>query len=426
VKRGLLRGSPGIFIALRYLLGRAHEGGRYLQGAAIGIAVSLIPIVVTLIVADGMIRGITDRYLEMGTGHLEVYDYTNPDALEASVETIAGMEGVKGVWPERHGLGVLVSEKGKVGANVRAVEPSFWTSGGAERFLVTLEGSPALENDREVLLGEALAGSIGAKVNDTVRIMTVRTGNDGRIIPRLTPFTVKGIVSSGYRELDALWCIMSYTMGKRLLSDEFSYSYLMVKIDDPYTKADEWAGLLSRTLGSGFGVYTWKELQRSQYSSYESTRQLLVLIMALIVIIAAVNVSSATAMLAIERRRDMAVLKAFGASPGGAARIFLWGSLLTGITGAVGGISLGLIIGSSINRIIQGLERVLSFFSRLAGGGGIRILDPGYYLEEIPIVIDWNAIAAIGVFAVLCSVIASWLPSRRAGRVPPVELLRKY
>jgi lipoprotein-releasing system permease protein len=215
-------------------------------------------------------------------------------------------------------------------------------------------------------------------------------------------------------------------MGKRLLSDEFSYSYLMVKIDDPYTKADEWAVTIGRTLGPGFGIYTWKELQRSQYSSYESTRQLLVLIMALIVIIAAVNVSSATAMLAIERRRDMAVLKAFGASPGGTARIFLWGSLLTGLIGAIGGISLGLVIGSSINYLIHGLEFVLSFFSRLSGGGNIKILDPGYYLEEIPIIIDWNAIAAIGVFAVICSVIASTLPARRAGRVPPVELLRKY
>ncbi|MDR0389598.1 MAG: FtsX-like permease family protein, partial [Spirochaetaceae bacterium] len=202
--------------------------------------------------------------------------------------------------------------------------------------------------------------------------------------------------------------------------------YLIVKIDDPYTQADQWSATLARTLGTGFGVYTWKELQRSQYSSYESTRQLLVFIMALIVIIAAVNVSSATAMLAIERRRDMAVLKAFGASPGGAARIFLWGSLLTGIAGSIVGISLGLIIGSSINYIIRGLEFLLSFFSRLAGGGTVKILDPGYYLEEIPIIIDWNAIAAIGVFAVICSVIASWLPARRAGRVPPVELLRKY
>ena len=74
--------SPEFFIAVRYLLGRAREGGRYLRGAAAGIALSLIPIMVTLIVADGMIRGITDRYLELGTGHIQVYDYLDPGGEE--------------------------------------------------------------------------------------------------------------------------------------------------------------------------------------------------------------------------------------------------------------------------------------------------------------------------------------------------------
>ena len=66
--------KASFFIAIRYLWGRAHEGVRYLRGAAAGIAVSLVPIIVTLIVADGMIRGIVDRYIELGTGHLQVID----------------------------------------------------------------------------------------------------------------------------------------------------------------------------------------------------------------------------------------------------------------------------------------------------------------------------------------------------------------
>ncbi|QQO08281.1 ABC transporter permease [Breznakiella homolactica] len=421
-----MKRGAGFFIALRYLLGRAHEGGRYLRGAVAGIAVSLIPIVVTLIVADGMIRGITDRYLELGTGHMQVYNFRNPLEIENAADTIVSMEGVRGAWAERQGLGVLVGANGKTGANIRAVEPSFWLEGGGERFLTVPAGSAELESDREVLLGEDLAAQLGVSVGDTVRLMTIRVSADGRNIPRLTPFTVKGVVSSGYRELDSLWCIMTYAMGKRLLAEELSYSYLMVKIDDPYDSADLFSHRILRALGPGYTVYTWKELQRSQYSSYESTRQILLLIMALIVVIAAVNVSSATAMLAIERRRDIAVLKAFGASPRGTTRIFIWGALLTGIIGAAIGLSLGLVIGSFINPIVHGLESVLSFFSRLFSGTDVKILDPGYYLEQIPIIVDWSAITAIGIFTVVCSVAASWLPARRAGKIPPVELLRKY
>ncbi|GHV81537.1 ABC transporter substrate-binding protein [Spirochaetia bacterium] len=412
------------FIALRYLLGRAREGGRYLRGAAAGIALSLIPIMVTLIVADGMIRGITDRYLELGTGHLRVYNYLDPEYIP--LEGLEDLPGIRGFWMERQGLGVVMGAKGKAGTTVRAVEPSFWTDPGSARFLKTIAGSAALESGSDVLLGEELARTVGAEVGKTIYIMSIRVSESGRNIPRTMPYTVRGIVSSGYRELDALWCIVSYEGGGRILAPELSNTYLTVKIDDPYGKAGIADRQLSRLLGTGYGVYTWKEIQRSQYSSYESTRQLLLFIMALIVMVAAVNVSSATSMLVLERQRDIAVLKAAGASPGATSRIFLWASFLTGLTGAAAGSALGLLIGRFINSLIHGLEGLLSFFSGLFHGSQVKILDPGYYLEQIPIIIDWKMVFIIGFFTILCSILASWFPARRAGKIRPIELLRKF
>ncbi|MDR3145293.1 MAG: ABC transporter permease [Treponema sp.] len=421
-----MKTGPVFFIALRYLLGRAREGGRYLRGAAAGIALSLIPIMVTLIVADGMIRGITDRYLELGTGHLQVFNYGAPSQLEESRNLIAGSGSFRGVWAERQGLGVIMGSSGKAGASIRATDPSFWEDEGSVRFLSVIAGDRKLDSDREVLLGQELAKSLGAEVGKTVYIMSVRVSPDGRSIPRTLPFTVKGIVSSGYRELDSLWCIMTWEGGNRLLDSELSYAFLMVKIDDPYRDADAAARILRQILGYGFGVYTWQELQRSQYSSYESTRQLLLFIMALIVIVAAVNVSSAASMLAIERQRDIAVLKAAGASPGDTGRIFLWASFLTGLSGSVVGISLGLLIGVCINPLIRGLERALSFFSGLFNGREVKLLDPGYYLERIPVIVNGKTILLIGIFTILCSVLASWIPARRAGKIRPIEILRKF
>jgi lipoprotein-releasing system permease protein len=421
-----LKNAAGFFIALRYLWGRAREGGRYLRGAAAGIAVSLIPIIVTLIVADGMIRGITDRYLELGTGHLQVYSFLEPESPEAAAEAVRELPGVRGVWQELRGLGVLAGRGGKTGTTVRALDPSFWEDGGSGKYLVTLAGSPKPQSDRDVLLGEGLAASIGAEVGDTIRIMTLRAGANGRQIPRMTPFTVRGIVSAGYHELDSLWCITTLEGGRRLFPAGAASSSLIVKIDDPYRSVDAAALAVYAQLGAGYGVYTWKELQRSQYSSYESTRQLLLFIMALIVMVAAVNVSAATSMLALERQRDIAVLKAFGAGGRGITGIFLRGSFLTGLAGAILGITLGLLIGNNINPLIRSLETLFSFFSRLFHGGDVKILDPGYYLETIPIIIDWFAVFLIGCFTILCSVIASWIPARRAGRLKPLDLLRKY
>jgi lipoprotein-releasing system permease protein len=323
-------------------------------------------------------------------------------------------------------MGVLAGKKGKTGASVRAIDPSFWEDSGSQSYLKTLAGTSVPETGRDMLLGESLAASIGAETGDTVRLMTIAVTQDGRNIPRVTAFTVRGIVSSGYHELDALWCIITAEGGARILSPELSSTSLIVKIDDPYRKVDAASRSLYSLLGAGYGVYTWKDLMRSQYSSYESTRQLLLFIMALIVIVAAVNVSSATSMLVIERQRDIAVLKVTGASVQGVTAVFLWGSFLTGLCGAVIGISAGLLTGRFINPLIRSLEKLLSFFSGLFSGGEVKILDPGFYLETIPIVIDWFAVFLIACFTILCSIAASWIPARRAGKLKPMELLRKY
>jgi lipoprotein-releasing system permease protein len=372
-----------------------------------------------------MIRGITDRYLELGTGHLQVYDFYDDEGVEDAVKKTEALDGVRGAWCERQGLGIILGKHGRIGATIRAVENGFWKDAGSEKFLAVSEGSADLENDREVLLGAGLAESVGAVPGSTVRIMTVRSGEDGSSVPRVTLFTVKGIISSGYRELDSLWCIMNYSAGKELLNSEIYSSFLLVKIDDHYKKADDTAAALERSLGPDYNVYTWKRLQHSLYSSFESTRQILLFIMAILVIVAAVNVSSATSMLVVERQRDIAVLKTSGASPGKIGRVFLWGSFFTGLCGAVIGISLGLLIGRFINEIIRGLERALSFIVSPFGKGEVKFLDPGFYLQEIPIIIDWTSVFMIGLFTIFCSIAASWLPSRRAGKLKPLEILRK-
>jgi lipoprotein-releasing system permease protein len=309
------------------------------------------------------------------------------------------------------------------------VDPAFWQDPGARRYLTVETGGDLELQNGKVYLGEDLARTLGAGPGTKVRLMTIETGANGMSLPRLSIFTVQGIVSSGYRALDSLWCLMTLADGKRVLPAA-SQHFLMVKIADPFDDADMAAArieyTLDRDVDSNFRVYTWKELQASQYSSYESTRQMLLFIMALIVLIAAINVSSATSMLVIERRRDIAVMKACGAGPGYTCAVFVWSAFLTGLIGAVIGIAIGLLIGGYVNQILDGLERFLTFMSGLGGGGPVRILDSGYYLERIPVTIDGWAIFLIGLLTVLLSCLCSLVPARRAARLKPIEILQKH
>jgi lipoprotein-releasing system permease protein len=420
-----------LFIAARYLSGKNRGGGRYLLVAMCGIALSLVPVIVTLIVADGMIRGITDRFIELGTGHIQVWAYREPPApltteLQDVRAIVAALPEVRGVWKQREALGVIVGKNGKTGGTIRALEPSFWQDAGSARYLTAVAGSAAIEADNEVLLGQELAEMTGAEPGKTIRLMTLRAGEDGRSVPKVTLFTVKGIISSGYHELDAMWCIISYDAALTITQPPPAGDTLIVKVDDAYKHIDSTAQYINWQIPDNWWAYKWKDILRSQYTSYESTRQLLLFIMLLIVIVAAVNVSSAISMLVIDRQRDIAVLKAFGAAPKSIRAIFVWGSFLTGLTGSILGICAGLAIGCSINHILRGIESVLNFFSALFSGWTIHLLEPSYYLQTIPIIIDWKAIVLIGLFTILCACISGAFPAHKAGSAKPSELLRKF
>jgi len=415
------------FIALRYLLSPSPEGDRYLRGAALGIAISMVPIMVTLIVSDGMIQGITNRYLELGTGHLQVYSFVpGSDEVSVLIPRLKDVPGLRMVSPERDGMGILVGPKGKTGASLRAVSEDFLQYPGTQQYLSVRSGTLSLASPRSCLIGTKVAETIGAKPGDTIRLMTVRITDTGTMIPRITPLTVSGILSSGYRELDALWCFIPYDLGRSILSSDTSRSFLLIKTEDPYKGLEVSSAQIQELLGDGVGVYSWKELQATQFQSYESTRQMLILIMAIIVLVAAVHVASATSMLVISRRREIAILKSFGGCQGDISAIFIIGAGITGVLGALVGIAVGLGIGYIINEIIHGLEFVLSLLAGLFNGGPVVILNPSYYLERIPIVVNWSMVGLLFGFTVLASVLAAFGSARRAGKLSPVEILQKY
>lgn len=422
-----MRQRVRFFIALRYLLGRAPEGARYLRGAALGIAISMVPIMVTLIVADGMIQGITNRYLELGTGHLQVYSYLpGMDEVSLLIPRLKDIPGIGMISVERDGLGILVGPKGKTGTTLRSVSEDFFEYPGTQRYLSLLSGELSLTSPRACLLATEVAEAIGAQPGSTVHLMTVRTTGDGNMIPRITPLTVAGIVSSGYRDLDALWCFIPYELGRSILASDASQSFLVIKTDNPYRGLDATAREIQDRLGDSVDVYSWKELQATQFQSFESTRQMLIFIMALIVLVAAVNVASATSMLVVERRREIAILKSCGATPGDISALFALGAGITGMLGSAIGIAFGLGIGYTINEIIHGLESILSLLAGLFNGGPVVILNPSYYLERIPIVINWSMVGILFCITVLGSVLAALGSARRAGRLSPVEILQKY
>jgi len=174
--------GPALFFARRILgvgsrksaSGRSTDasGSRYLRGAVIGVALSIVPLVVVLVVSDGMIEGITARYIEVGTYHLQAQPLVIVDGKEllAKAAALRDVPGITGVFPEYQGYGVAIAGTRTAGVAVRAIDGSFLSDPGTAAFLKVKSGLAKLDATNQILLGEALSRSLGVKVGDTIGI----------------------------------------------------------------------------------------------------------------------------------------------------------------------------------------------------------------------------------------------------------------
>jgi len=420
--------------------GRQKRGARYLRGAVLGIALSLVPFVVVLVVADGMIEGITSRYLETWSYHLQAsLPFAAPKGavLEKAAARLRELPGVKGAWPELRGAAVAFKEGSSAPALLRGVDPGFLAEEGVRRYLSLEAGSLEL-GERQVLIGKELADTLGVAPGDSLSLLTAER-REGELRPRASFFRISGIVSAGYRDLDELWIFMGRSNVERLIAPASRQALVGIKVENPYGElaglASTIAAELDKTEGGGEMTWTarsWKELERSLFASFTTTRFLLLVIMALSIAVAAVNVSSALIMLVIERSRDIAILKSAGASKGFVALVFIIAGGGTGLAGTLIGLGLGTLLALRVNELIaliEGLASALaSTYAFLTGGGSpspLRLLDPAYYLERIPVRIDTGELALVAGLTLGLCLLSSILPALRAARLPPLEIFRK-
>ncbi len=442
-----MKTSAVFFLASRNILGRKSDARdlsrRTLRGAVLSVAFSLIPLIVTLVVSDGMINGITSRYIELSSYHVQCVPFLHRSESDISeaISALASVEGVKGVWAETQAVGIVFSRGTRTGAVVRAVEPGFLEDPGTRGYLSVISGEATLAGPNDVLLGSELARDLKAEVGSTVNLITVRSRRGDSIVPRVTIFRVRGIVSSGYRDLDSRWFIVPRSSSARYLTPETSRTVLGVKTADPYRSLEGITTRAREALPGGWGIYPWTETERNLYESFRTTRALLLLIMGLTVAVAAVNISGALITLVMERSREIAILKGLGASGADISRVFLAGGMILGFTGSVLGMAAGTFAAVHVNEMIGVLEtalgalaeagRFLAIPFRAGGGQGIpagpvRILNPDYYLEHIPVTLDFATLAGILVVALILSFLASLLPARKAAALSPLEILRRH
>ena len=488
--------------------GKTKTASHNLRGAVTGIALSLLPLIVVIVVANGMIEGITHRLIEVFTYHLQVQLTGSPGDTDAAIRQITELDTVKHAHLEKSGFGLVRSYGGSSGATVKALDPRvLMTDEGFRENLNLAAGSlsldavppvinvdvfedkilPAADSngtgallagsyDREegkgpyrlipgldsgtlaelaeafagmkytvALLGEALADKLEAGVGDQIFLLSVKELNN-RQIPRSTRLLITGIFTTGYQDVDKYLLYIPYAAGAGILAKENSREYIGIKVTDPYSDLSPTITLVKSILRkyniSYSFVETWYQKQWTQYQSFKSTKASLIFIICLIILVAAVNVSSSIHMLVMSKTREIAILKSMGAKPATITLSFVLTGFFTGLTGTMAGIIVGLLLAVNINEFMKFVELLINqavgIFSRifeyvlftgnkLSGGiMPVKILNPDYYLEKIPIIISLQEVVFVTCFSIFISTLASFFPAWKAGKVKPLEIIRRY
>lgn len=428
----------------------ASNAHRSLLGAMICIGISLIPLVAVLVVSDGMIEGITGRMIGLSSRDLCVYIGSRSSSVESSeifyktAEDFKTLEGVENAFPEIQGIGLAAGKSKRTGATIRAVQKDIFSADrNFSSLFEVIEGNTLLESNNECVIGNHLAELLSLKTGDNLKLLTINSNTRTNITPKISMLKIKGIVSSGYQELDALWVFVPLEKGFEILPENSAKYIIGIQTKDAFDKdlykiqynlQKAVSGQRNIDCVEYAYIYRWDELNTSEFENFQSTKALLLIIMLLIVLVASVNISSALVMLVMERRKEIAILKSVGASSAGIAVSFLIIGFAAGLGGTLIGIPLGLLASVNINELISVMEKAVNVFAKfiflLSNTNAdsfvhIHLLDPSYYLQTIPVNVSFGELMVIAAGTLVLSLLVSVVPAIKAGKEKPLDTLRK-
>jgi lipoprotein-releasing system permease protein len=420
-----------LFLALRYL--RVRRGRRVAKwtalAAVVGIACGVAALIVALALANGFRDELRNKILG-GTAHVTVTRAGGAtiEELRAAARLLGRVEGVASAAPTAYEGALLSGPGGEAYVVLRGLDRDSQREAArvgrtvAEGSLEDLfdfkapvagrgETRPAAEGGEapaQVLVGAELASRTGlGRVGEEGWILTGEAASNGAgFVPRARRVRVAGVFASGLYDYDSAWAYLSLEEAAQLGGGRLRSPAVSVEALDVFA-SDVVAARAREALGAGWEAVDWRAANRPLFAALELERRTVALIILLIMILAALNITTTLALVVTERRAEIAVLSALGARPGGIMTVFLIEGALIGAAGAVAGVVLGLAA------CLLGQHFQL-----------VRLPPDVYSLSAVPFRphardVLWPALAAFAV-----SLLATLYPSRQAARVRPAEALR--
>jgi len=257
------------------------------------------------------------------------------------------------------------------------------------------------------IIGDSLAVELGIRTGDPLVLISPASIGGGVGAPRLRRFVVGGMFHSGMFQFDSSLIFVSLNnAGALLANDPQLESGIEIRVHNLFD-APAIAARIARLAGSGFTLTDWTQANSALFSALKLEKFTYFLVLMLIVLVAAFNIVATLVMVVMERRKEIAILRAMGARAASVAWIFLSEGAALGLAGTAVGVLGGFVT------------------SFLIGKYHLIHLPPDLFMVSVVPVrlypINFIAVAAAAIVLCLCGAI---YPALQARALRPVEIIR--
>lgn len=425
-----MRLPADFFLAFRYLRPKRNFLSIItllsIAGPTLGVAI----LIVVMSVMSGFDRDIKARIIEM-QAHLEILPGYNADGVPGVIEDplpilealdSAGLQGAPIIESP-----ILVQHEKKINIKfLRGIQPEL--EGKVTNLIHNVEGKYDIE-EGEVLIGRQLALEMGVWIGGKLLIhspgkltQNIQWNDDGSIeiddngdvfLPE--EVTVAGIFSMGLHEYDANMVFMHIDQAAEVTGLDWGMATSVhAQVKDPFNMAKETAAV-EKALDRHFRIMTWQQANAQLFAALRVEKNLMMLVLSFIVVVAAFCISGTLLTVVIQKTRDIGVLRAVGMGRFAIARVFVLQGGVIGALGTACGTGAGLLIIHSRNQIADVLGQVW----------GVEVFpEELYHLTQIPAWVKPGDLMVIVGLAFLICVGASLLPALYAAFIQPAKALQ--
>src|SRR5919204_4099689 len=341
-------------ISLRYLRARRQEGFISVNAifSFLGIMLGVATLIIVMAVINGFRKELLDKILGIN-GHLLIQPLEQPlTDWEVVTERISKVPGVILAAPVVEGQALASSPfnaSGVLVRGVRAAELAKLPSVANNIRQGTLEG---FDEGQGVAVGRRLADQLSLRAGDSVTLVAPRGAiTPMGTTPRIKSYRIAAVFEVGMSEYDSAFVFMPLPEAQAYFNRAGDVTAIEVYVDNP-DQVDYQRRLITEAAGRPIFLIDWRQRNATFFNALQVERNVMFLILTIIVIVAAFNITSGLIMLVKDKGRDIGILRTIGATRSAVMRVFV----ITGTTIGAAGPLVGLLPGRFISLHLEPLR----------------------------------------------------------------------